>query len=87
MIGQSVGSLRLVPIAVARLELEPLAEGNYYAGDLLCNVLRVERAFWDGQSDLRKRMMKVAASARDTTEETAVRGQCDAFLLGHSKDV
>jgi hypothetical protein len=39
MIGQQIGLPHLVPLAVAALEREPLAEGNYYPGDLLANLI------------------------------------------------
>jgi hypothetical protein len=39
MIGQQIGLPHLVPLAVAVLEREPLAEGDYYPGDLLANVI------------------------------------------------
>jgi hypothetical protein len=38
MIGQKIGLTHLVPLAVAVLEREPLAEGDFYRGDLLANV-------------------------------------------------
>jgi hypothetical protein len=39
MIGQQIGLPHLVPLAVAALERDPLAEGDYYRGDLLANVI------------------------------------------------
>lgn len=39
MIGQQIGLPHLVPLAVAALERDPLAEGDYYPGDLLANVI------------------------------------------------
>jgi hypothetical protein len=39
MIGQKIGLPHLVPLAVAVLEREPLAGGDYYPGDLLANVI------------------------------------------------
>jgi hypothetical protein len=42
MIGQKVGLPHLIPLAVAVLERDPLAEGNYYPGDLLANVIGAE---------------------------------------------
>ncbi len=39
MINQNFSLPYLLPIAVQLLKLEPLAEGDYHAGDLLCSVL------------------------------------------------
>lgn len=46
MIGQSIGLRHLVPFALDRLEGDPLAEGDYFPGDLLLNVLRIDLSFW-----------------------------------------
>ena len=40
MIGQRIGLPHLVPRAVAALERDPLAEGDFYPGDLLASVTR-----------------------------------------------
>jgi CDI immunity proteins len=39
MIGQKIGLSHLVPLAVAAVERDPLAEGDYYPGDLLANLI------------------------------------------------
>jgi len=39
MIGQEIGLKWLIPIAINRLQESPLAEGDYYEGDLLGVVL------------------------------------------------
>lgn len=39
MIGQKIGLPYLLPLAVGVLERDPLAEGDYYPGDLLANVI------------------------------------------------
>lgn len=39
MIGQAIGLPYLMPIAVTILESVPLAEGDYYPGDLLTSVV------------------------------------------------
>jgi CDI immunity proteins len=40
VIGQGVGLVHLIPIAISVLEKEPLAEGDFYPGDLLASVVR-----------------------------------------------
>ena len=39
MIGQGIGLKHLLPMAVEELKKNPLAEGDYYEGDLLIQVL------------------------------------------------
>jgi hypothetical protein len=63
MIGQNIGSRYLVPIALGRLEAEPLAEGDFYPGDLLCTVLSLPHGFWSDKPDLRDRAAALAAAA------------------------
>jgi hypothetical protein len=36
----------VVPLALGRLESEPLARGQHYSGDLLAALLQVSPAFW-----------------------------------------
>src|SRR5262245_6851845 len=52
MIGQSIGLEFLIPLAVERLQENPFAEGDYYPGDLLSAVMRVEPSFWQTHQDL-----------------------------------
>ena len=46
LLGQQVGAERLVPRALDRLEIEPLA-GDLYPGDLLGAVLRTTADYWN----------------------------------------
>lgn len=46
MIGQNIGLEYLVPLALKHLHRRPLAEGDFFPGDLLTSVLRVEANFW-----------------------------------------
>lgn len=46
MIGQSINLEYLVPIALEALQKDPLVSGDFYEGDLLESVLRVEAAWW-----------------------------------------
>ncbi len=52
MIGQAIGLRFLVPLALETLERDPLASGDYYEGDLLLTVLRVDKEFWKEHPDL-----------------------------------
>ncbi|WP_253776169.1 contact-dependent growth inhibition system immunity protein [Goodfellowiella coeruleoviolacea] len=46
LIGQQVGLPWLVPLALQQLRRDPLAQGDFYPGDLLGAVLRVNAEFW-----------------------------------------
>ena len=46
MLGQQIGVSVLLPLAVQVLLRDPLAEGDYYPGDLLRNVLRLPDSEW-----------------------------------------
>lgn len=42
-----------MPLALERLAEDPLIEGDYYPGDLLYAVLRINPRFWRDRPDLR----------------------------------
>ena len=45
-IGQGFGLPFLVPLAIEKLEEDIFAEGDFYEGDLLRNVLAIDASFW-----------------------------------------
>src|SRR5215472_7765354 len=47
MIGQQIGLSRLVPLALDILDTHPLIDAEYYPGDLLSSVLKVDAAYWE----------------------------------------
>jgi len=47
MIGQQFDLELLVPLALDFLKDNPLAEGDYFPGDLLKNVLEISNDYWD----------------------------------------
>src|SRR5262245_25796102 len=78
MIGQQISLSYLIPLAVERLEADPLAAGHCYAGDLLSMVLMVDEAFWISHPDSLERVRRVTARARDILL-TLDDGECRAF--------
>lgn len=58
LIGQDVGRLFLVPLAL--VERDPLAEGDFLPGDLLLELLRADASFGERQRELRARLRSVA---------------------------
>ncbi len=65
MIGQRIGLPFLVPLAVERLEEEPLAAGDFYPGDLLQAVLRAGETFWVDHPDSLQRVRKIVGRVKD----------------------
>ena len=59
MIGQRIGLVHLVPLALHRVRDDPLVSGDYFAGDLLANVLRIEPCFWQQSPRLRDELRAV----------------------------
>ncbi|MFI7594725.1 contact-dependent growth inhibition system immunity protein [Micromonospora sp. NPDC049359] len=58
MLGQEIAVPALLPRAVHVLLSDPLAEGDYYPGDLLANVLRLHDSAW---SELRVERQRLAS--------------------------
>jgi hypothetical protein len=65
MIGQSIDLHYLVPLALERLRQKPLAEGDFYAGDLLAAVLRADAHFWHEHRDLQREVQQIAGKTLD----------------------
>jgi len=61
-IGQGIGLAYLLPLALERLEIEPLATGHFYCGDLLTNVIRAELE-WGGSREVGDRLQVVIERA------------------------
>lgn len=51
MIGQQLSLDYLIPLALDTLKVDLFAEGDYFEGDLLKNVLAIETGFWDSNKD------------------------------------
>ena len=52
MIGQGFSLQYLIPLAIEHLKTNIFAEGDYYPGDLLNNVLSVHTKFWTDNKKL-----------------------------------
>ena len=76
MIGQNIGLDYLMPLAIEKLEQNPLAEGDFYAGDLLVNVWRVEPDFWPKLPPLKTKVTKIADKAFEIPTITQV--ECES---------
>jgi hypothetical protein len=70
MIGQQVGLNYLIPLALETLSLDLFAEGNFYEGDLLNNVLAIPTAFWDENKEYWNKLNDLI---RDRREDIAIK--------------
>jgi hypothetical protein len=59
MIGQKSGIKYLVPVALEKLEENILVQGDFFPGDLLTNVLRINKDFWEQEPKLYKQLKKL----------------------------
>jgi hypothetical protein len=62
MIGQNIGLLYLIPLAIEALEMNTLAAGDYYAGDLLKAVLDSEPEFRRENPELKKKIEDIVTN-------------------------
>jgi hypothetical protein len=61
LISQQIGLDTLVPLALDQVERNPLAEGDFYPGDLLDALMRrVPESYWQAHEDQRTRVRTVA---------------------------
>ena len=51
LIGQDIGTNYLVPIALDHLMKDPWVAGDFFEGDLLLNVLRLDSNYWVDHQD------------------------------------
>src|SRR5262245_59785719 len=65
MIGQRISLSILIPLAVERLEEEPLAEGSFYPGDLLQAVIGAGEEFWASHPDSFQRVRRVVGRIKN----------------------
>jgi hypothetical protein len=61
MIGQSIGLSYLVPLALQQLRKNPLAEGDFYPGDLLKSMLTVDPICWREHPEWRAEVGQIAS--------------------------
>ena len=52
MIGQSMSLGYVVPLALETLVKNPFIEGDFFAGDLLVSVLKIDKHFWNQNEEL-----------------------------------
>jgi hypothetical protein len=69
LIAQQVGLGVVVPRGLARLEDNPLLEGDYYPGDVLVALLRVPTAYWLAHRQQLVQLETIIGSVEDADAE------------------
>lgn len=69
-IGQGIGLEWLVPLAIERLWDDPLRSGDFYEGDLLQNVLKIEKDFWTDHQPEAEQLQKIVEVILDGENST-----------------
>jgi hypothetical protein len=70
LLGQDVGTEAVLPYALTMLEREPLAEGDYYPGDLLAAVLSLPVEHWQKYPAYSDRLERIVATVGSMDPET-----------------
>jgi hypothetical protein len=65
MIGQQIGLEYLIPLAFETLKENLFAEGDYYEGDLLKNILEIHTSFWDKNKEHWQTFNELIVDRRD----------------------
>lgn len=72
MIGQNIGLKHLMPKAINILKSTPFAEGDYYPGDLLVNVISAEKDFFRSNAEFTGELVKVCKAAIQQIDENMI---------------
>ncbi|MFF7994826.1 contact-dependent growth inhibition system immunity protein [Kitasatospora xanthocidica] len=78
LIRQNVGLAYVLPLAVEALQVDPLAEGDIYEGDLLAAVLTRNAEVWSECPDLRRDIRLVVSRLADVPP--TLKREVEAFL-------
>ncbi len=82
LLSQQVGVEVLAPHAVRVLRRDPLAEGDYYPGDLLVAVMKLPSSYWDAHPGELVTVRQIARSVEDADAE--LQGDINRFLARHA---
>jgi CDI immunity proteins len=85
MIGQQIALNHLVPLALERLQADPLVRGDCYPGDLLASVLRADAALWEWSPDLDVSLRNLIEDLDERSElEPGLRELIETYKRDHS---
>lgn len=62
LIAQKIGLKYLMPIAIEFLSVDILIEGDFYSGDLLESIVKIEQSFWQQNIALEQQLVDLINS-------------------------
>ena len=62
LIAQKIGLKYLMPIAIEFLSVDILIEGDFYSGDLLESIVKIEQSFWQQNIALEQELVDLINS-------------------------
>ena len=72
MIGQEFSLQYLIPLAIEHLQTDIFAEGDFYPGDLLNNILSVDTKFWLTNRNLWTKINDLIKNKREDLEASKI---------------
>ena len=78
LVSQNIGLKVLVPKALQGVSHEPLLEAEYYPGDLLSALLRVDKTYWSDNAAELEQLVLIAQSAE--IQGGNIADECRTFL-------
>jgi len=79
LIAQKVGLEAIMPLALNRLEQDPMAEGDFYPGDLLVAALRAPADHWTAHPEQQVRLRTVVEGLDPDDVDDDLQGDIAAF--------
>lgn len=71
LVGQKIGLKYIVPLALDILEVDLLASGDMFKGDLLANIFAIGSEFWKSNPDLYYRKVDLKSEIREVIDTLA----------------
>lgn len=78
LVSQQIGLRTLVPAALQLISIEPLLEADFYPGDLLSALLRIDQAYWSDSPAEQGQLVSIARAVMLQGDKIA--GECRSFL-------
>ena len=72
LISQEIGLNYLIDLAIKNLEKDILVAGDFYPGDLLLTVLRIDSKAWLSQKALQKKLHKLIKKQINNLESSSI---------------
>jgi len=82
LIGQNIGLQFLIPLVMGEIKANPFVDADYYEGDLLLNILKSDKKYWESNPEIKKELICIFESERTKlTNELDVTDEIKADLF------